>query len=111
MDWLERHSDGFFKLNGALLIVILLLSILAVYLAAGLPNNSITSWTANQWDLIKFLWGPILINAIKYALLALLCFKKKYIVFPISVLFWASGLDTSFFNLDQIRQYGFSNSR
>ncbi len=107
MKWIEKHINGFFYLNGVLLILEVICGIWAMYLMVGIPHNRPSTWTTAQWDLINFLWPGLLIYSTIDILFAALCFMKKYFIFPI-ILFYMVFLEpnSAIMNLDQIIKFG-----
>lgn len=106
MVWLEKHIDAYFKLNGIFTIIMTLLSIWGLYSMTGLPSNSMATWKPHQWAIFKALWIPMFCYWIIYLFLAALYFMKKYITFPICLLFWGTSLDTAFINLNEVLESG-----
>jgi len=106
MNWLEKHVKGFFLINGILLIVSLILGVWAT-LQFGMPNSNPIRWTSSQWNMIDFLWGPILADIIISLLLAAFCFLKKYIIFPVIFIYSVYGLKIGIINMNEIIRYGF----
>jgi len=107
MTWLEKHINLFFKINGILMLFIAVFAIWVILWTFGIPNNGPSTWTPYQWNMIDFLWKPTVIYSVIYFLLAILCFMRKYFVFPAIVLVLGSCLNTSIGNISQIFQYGF----
>jgi len=107
MIWLEKHINLFLKINGILMLLILAFGILAVLCMFGIPHNSISTWTASQWDMANFLWTPTIIYSAIYLLLAVLCFIRIYFVFPLIVLFLIPALHDITINITEIITYGF----
>lgn len=106
MHWLEKHMDSFFKLNGILWLIAIPVSIWSLYSTMGLPNNSIDTWETYQWVMVKAYWVPKLMYCIIYLLFSMLCFARKYPVFPIMTLFLASSLNIILFNINQVLEKG-----
>ncbi len=106
MKWLEKHINGFFYLNGILVIASQVFGIWAI-LQLGIPHNSPTTWTPYQWHMVNFLWKPAIIDTIFCLILAILCFMKKYFVFPIILLFSILTIKGGVVTIEEIIQYGF----
>lgn len=94
MHWLEKNINSFFKFNGVLLILTIMIAIWAALLL-GIPHGSSSSWKHFQWKVaFNFIWEPTLIDSVICLLLAFFCFMKKHLVFPILLLY-------SIFSLNQ----------
>ncbi len=106
MKWIEKHINGFFLLNGIVLLLIVVFGIWAVLLLSGVPHNSPTSWTPYQWKMIDFLWKPTLVYSVIYLLFAILCFMKKYFAFPVIALFLCFSIKGTIENVAEIFKYG-----
>lgn len=106
MNWLEKHIDVFFRFNGFLLIIDIVIGIWAT-LQLGFPSNDPWSWTAYQWNMIGFLWKPALIDLMLSLILSMLCFMKKYFVFPIILICSIYTLKGGMITINEIMKYGF----
>ena len=86
MKWLEKHSDIFFKYSGYYLIFTVAYGIGLTVLVA-LPRSSPLTWTADQWKMIQFFLEPGAISWFVSTIFAILCFRKKYVVFIIMFIY------------------------
>lgn len=106
MTWLEKHINAFFRVNGVLLFAGIVMGIWAT-LQLGVPHNSPSTWTPYQWNMIDFLWKPVIFDLILSLSLAALCFMKKYFVFPIILICSIYTLKGGVMTIDEIIRYGF----
>ena len=107
MIWLEKHINLFFKINGIFMLLIVVFGIWTILLLGGIPHNSPFTWTSYQWNMINFLWTPTVIYSAIYILFSILCFMRKYFIFPIILLFLITSPNSAIENLSQIMTYGF----
>lgn len=106
MRWIEQYSNSFFKLNGFLWLIFIGITIWTGYSTIGWPNNSIDTWRPDQWNAVKTFWVPLITSCFIYLLISVLCFMRKYPVFPIMLLLLTPSLHSALFNLHQVLDKG-----
>ena len=92
--------------NIILLSIGVIIGIWGVLLLGGIPDHGPMNWTNYQWSMIRFLWGPTVIQIILSLLLIILCIVKKYFVFPIIFAMSFYTLNIGLTNIGEVFKYG-----
>lgn len=72
-----------------------------------IPPGFFIHWNAYQWSIFRFYWDSFPIELLQILVVTILAFKKRYIVFVISLLINFHVYLNSFFSLKEILLYGF----
>ncbi|MCK4608476.1 MAG: hypothetical protein KAT71_03260 [Gammaproteobacteria bacterium] len=91
MQWLEKHINGFFNLNAALIIAGLIFGIwgivLMIAMLAGFPHTILpSSWEPVQRHVVGFFLPGVIKSLLISTFFVVLFLKKKNIAFPLLIL-------------------------
>ena len=106
MVFLKKNMAAIFYIFSVLLIIGCVLQ-LYQGIIIGIPRAPISSWTAYQWQMFHFYWDSALIGTLITLVIIVLSLKKRYVVFPLSLVFLLHPLKMALFNATQVLTLGF----